>query len=223
MPAWSASRLKTFQQCPKKYNHLYVAKDVKEPPSKQMAHGDRVHKMMESRITAGTRLPEGYDRYEKFATPFDGFAGHVMTERQMAIRKDLTPTEWFAKDVECRAIADVLAVGRKGIAVVDWKTGKWRREDVAQLELTLVLALCHYPDAAEAKGALIYLAEEAPDRQFLHARVNREGLPVVWQQFQPTVERLEQCHTLDEWEPRPSKLCAWCPVTSCEFNTKGQK
>lgn len=220
MPAWSASRLKTFRQCPKKYNHLYVKKDVREPKSEQMKHGDRLHKILERRVGGGQPLPKDFRDLERFAKPFDRFKGHVMTERQMAVNEDKQPTEWFASDVECRAIADVLAVAEDTLVVIDWKTGKWRRDDIEQIELTCAVALAHYPDVRLAKGALVYVAEEDPDRQMLQAQVNRDGLSRVWQQFAPTVERLSVAMRLDEWEPRPSKLCAWCPVKSCEFNPK---
>ena len=39
---WSYSNLSLFQQCPKKYYHLRVAKDFKEPESEAMLKSDEV-------------------------------------------------------------------------------------------------------------------------------------------------------------------------------------
>jgi len=36
---WSYSSLKTFQQCPKKYYHTKVAKDIKEPDTQATLYG----------------------------------------------------------------------------------------------------------------------------------------------------------------------------------------
>jgi hypothetical protein len=46
-PAWSYSSITLFQQCPKKYYHLRVTKDVVEPESEVLLPGDKhcEHKM----------------------------------------------------------------------------------------------------------------------------------------------------------------------------------
>lgn len=215
--SWSASRLKTFKGCPKKFYHLYVAKDVKDEKSSHMDYGDYVHKALEARISSKRPLPDDLARLEKFCARFDTFPGHVMTERQWAVTDDLEPTEWFARDAACRAIADVCAVSSdlRKIAVVDWKTGKHNRDDQRQLELTCTLALAQHPDAEVCKGALIYTKEEDPDRQSLATQVSRDGMNVVWSQFKPDVCKLRKAYESGEWEMRPSGLCRFCPVTSC--------
>ena len=43
MTAWSYSSISTFKQCPKKYYHLKVAKDVKDIGSEAMLYGNQVH------------------------------------------------------------------------------------------------------------------------------------------------------------------------------------
>ena len=53
MTAWSYSSLKTFEQCPKKYYHLKVAKDVKDKGSSAMFYGNEVHKAAEQYMKEG--------------------------------------------------------------------------------------------------------------------------------------------------------------------------
>ena len=47
---WSYSNLSLYQQCPKKYFHLKVAKDVKEPPSDALTFGNEIHKIAQEYV-----------------------------------------------------------------------------------------------------------------------------------------------------------------------------
>ena len=42
---WSYSNLSLYQQCPKKYFHLRIAKDVKEESSDALTFGNEIHKI----------------------------------------------------------------------------------------------------------------------------------------------------------------------------------
>jgi Protein of unknown function (DUF2800). len=56
--AWSYSSIKTFDQCPKKYYHLKVAKDVKDIPGEAALYGTAVHEAAEHFVKDGTPIPE---------------------------------------------------------------------------------------------------------------------------------------------------------------------
>jgi hypothetical protein len=58
MTAWSYSSISTFKQCPKKYYHLKVAKDVKDTSSEAMLYGNQVHKAAEDFIKEGYTNPQ---------------------------------------------------------------------------------------------------------------------------------------------------------------------
>ena len=57
MVQWSYSSINLFKQCPKKYYHLRVAKDIKESTSEAMLYGSRVHKIAEEYVRDGTPIP----------------------------------------------------------------------------------------------------------------------------------------------------------------------
>ena len=57
---WSFSKIKSFEQCPKKFYHLKVSKDYKEPETDAMLYGTAVHLAAEEYIRDGTPLPEKY-------------------------------------------------------------------------------------------------------------------------------------------------------------------
>jgi hypothetical protein len=50
MTAWSYSSIKTFDQCPKKYFHLKVIKDVKDDPGEAAIYGTDAHEAAEHYI-----------------------------------------------------------------------------------------------------------------------------------------------------------------------------
>ena len=61
LPAWSYSSLKLFEQCPKKYYHLRVVKDVKEPPTEAIIYGKEFHSAAENYIKSDTPLPPQFN------------------------------------------------------------------------------------------------------------------------------------------------------------------
>jgi dipeptidyl aminopeptidase/acylaminoacyl peptidase len=56
IPAWSFSSLKTFSTCPKKFYHIRVAKDIKEPEGEQAMYGKIVHEAAERYVRDGTPI-----------------------------------------------------------------------------------------------------------------------------------------------------------------------
>jgi hypothetical protein len=57
IPAQSYSSLKLFDQCPRKYYHLRVVKDVREPVSEAMSYGTNMHKAAEDYVKDDVPLP----------------------------------------------------------------------------------------------------------------------------------------------------------------------
>ena len=56
-PTWSYSSIKLFDQCPKKYYHLRVAKDIVEPDTEATLYGKEFHSAAEHYIRDGTPIP----------------------------------------------------------------------------------------------------------------------------------------------------------------------
>ncbi len=125
--AWSYSRLKSFEDCPKKFYHLNIARDVKEQPSEAMTAGANDHKHLESRIREGKPLPSHLASMEPVCAAFGAARERgmeLLTEQQWAFTRDFQPTDWFSKSVWVRVILDVAAVSKKNALVADWKTGR---------------------------------------------------------------------------------------------------
>ena len=60
MPSWSYSSITLFEQCPKKYYHLRIAKDVKEPESDAIIYGKDLHLAAEEFMRDGKPIPDKY-------------------------------------------------------------------------------------------------------------------------------------------------------------------
>ena len=109
--AWSFSRLKNFEQCPKKFYHTSIRKDVIESQNDTMLYGNRVHKALELRVKNGKRLPMDMTHLESIAAKFADpkvKPDEILTEQQLAIDENYQPCDWFSKDTWTRAIIDYL-------------------------------------------------------------------------------------------------------------------
>ena len=74
-PAWSYSSITLFDQCPKKYYHLRVVKDIKEPESEAMLYGTAVHEAAENYMRDGTPIPEKFAFMEPYLVKLKAIPG----------------------------------------------------------------------------------------------------------------------------------------------------
>jgi PD-(D/E)XK nuclease superfamily len=193
VPAWSYSSIKTFDQCPKKYYHLRVAKDVEDIAGEAADYGTAVHEAAELQRLAGTRHCE-------------------MKLAVTSPETGLKPTEFFAKDVWWRGIIDLAVVNDTKAVMVDYKTGKSARyADVKQLDLMAGALFAHFPKLERIKSALLFVVSDEVVRK-VHVREQQEQYMSV---FNPQLDRLEGALLSGVWNPKSGPLCGWCPVTSC--------
>lgn len=211
LPAWTYSQLDSFETCPKKFYHLKVVRDIVEPPTEATIWGSKVHEALEYRVKDGTPLPEGMTQWEALAAKICAMPGEKLTEQKMALDRNFQPAEWGA--AWTRGIADLVVVGGKSVAVMDYKTGK--RKPTEQLMLYAGYAFSHYPDIDQVLTGFVWLKERRIDK----AVYQRDEVSNIWQHFLARSRKLESSYERDSWPPRPSGLCkGWCPVKTCEFN-----
>ena len=204
---FSMSRLKTFGQCPKKFFHLNIKKDVREAENDAMREGSRVHKAFEDRLKRKKALPKDLQKHEPLVAKLDAAPGSVMAEKRLALNHSFDPTEYFADDVHSRAVADVLVAANK-LLVVDWKTGKVRDDDDEQMRLTLSMALLTYPSATSADALLVYTREN----DHWPIQMDRDAAVPVYSEFVARAARIDEANQKGEWPAKPSGLCRYCPV-----------
>lgn len=209
--AWSYSRLKAFEVCPKKYFHTMVSKDFVEPEDENLRYGNKVHKALELRVAHGKKLPIDLSHLEPVADKFAKAQGVKLVEQKLAITKDYNPTGWFDPDVWFRAIIDLAIVNPPKAVIVDYKTGKMS-PDFTQLNLAAATFFLHDKDTEQARVMFYWTKNKKPTSSTLL----REQLPQVWSDVLPRVKKLETAHGTTDFPARPSGICKrYCPVKAC--------
>jgi len=212
MPAWSYSSIKTFDQCPKKYFHLKVLKDVKDEPGEAADYGTAVHEAAELFITQGTPIPEKFSFMRPIVEPLVRKQGTKYAEIKIGVTEGLEPCGFFDEYVWYRGIADLLIVNGSKAWLVDYKTGKNAKyADIKQLDLLAGAVFVHFPEVQTINSALLYVVSQEMPRKIHH----RQHLPTYMGVFDDQLDRLEAAKENGVWNANPSGLCGWCPVESC--------
>ncbi len=220
MTAWSYSSINTFKQCPKKYYHLKVAKDVKDVSSSAMYYGNEVHRAAEHYVKKGTPIPTKFKFIKKTLDSLNNIQGEKHCEIRMALAKEdgeYVPTTFFADNVWWRGIADLLIVDDDKAYLVDYKTGKSAKyADTKQLDLLAGATFTHYPGIKSIKSALAYVVSN----EFVQKKHTSDMRKSYLTVFDDELERLDSAEENEVWNAIDGPLCAYCPVTKCEHNRK---
>mgnify|MGYP001300659949 FL=1 len=213
--AHSFSAIKMYENCPKRYYHQRVTKEVQDTGGEASRYGERIHEFLEQRLVNDTALPPEAEKYEVLCQTIEKMArgGELHAERQLTLTEDLTPTSWFAKDAWLRSILDVLILKEDTAIVLDWKTGK-RRPDFTQLEMFALQVWKHFPEIVRIKTTFVWLKEMKMDTE----EYSREQSDELWQNLLGRINRIYESVEHENWPAKPSGLCRFCPAQSlCEY------
>ena len=145
---WSASKVSTALRCPRLFHFKYIEK-VKEPEVMPEARiGKAIHKAIEEVLMGRTvdeanaeiraALPDETEkrRYDNLATGIPAFTARIgqfrrrkrvarqLVEYSLAVREDLTTTQFYSGDAYYRGVLDLGYVFEDdSLALVDHKTG----------------------------------------------------------------------------------------------------
>ncbi len=218
--AWSYSSIKTFDQCPKKYFHLKVAKDVKDIAGEAADYGTAVHEAAEKHMLDGTPIPKKFDFMEPILEPLKRLSGTRHCEMKLAVtgpEDGYQPCGFFDDNVWWRGIIDLAVINGASAVMVDYKTGKSARyADVKQLDLMAGALFSHFPKLERIKSALLFVVSDEVVRK-VHVREQQEQYLSV---FTKELDRLEGAHLSGVWNPKQSGLCGWCPVKHCAHHVE---
>lgn len=222
MKPWSYSGIKLFEQCPKKYYHLRVAKDYQEPTSEAMLYGTRFHEAAEFYIKEDRPLPEAFKFAKGALDSLRKIPGDKYCEYEMGLTENLEPCGFRDPNVWFRGIADLLIIdtAKKEARVLDYKTGKSAKyADTGQLELMALAVFKHFPDVQRVKAGLLFVIANA----FPKANYSLEQAPVLWQKWLRNHDRMKAAYAANTWSPRPSGLCRkHCVVLACPHNGRNE-
>jgi hypothetical protein len=214
---WSYSSLKTFQQCPKKYYHTKVAKDIKEPDTQATLYGKAAHTVAEEHIRDGAPVPPKFDYMKPVLEQLNSIPGEKLCEVKLGLTKDLEACDFSAKNVWWHGIADLVVINEeKQLAhSVDYKTSKSARyADVKQLDLVAAGLFAKFPKINRVKSALVFVVS----KEFVKAEHHREMMLKYVEKPSRDVARIEAALENGVWNPVEGPLCRFCAVKQCEYN-----
>ena len=220
MTTWSYSSLKTFEQCPKKYFHLKVVKDVKDQGSEATIYGQEVHKAAEDFIKLGTPVPERFAYLRDTLEALNKIEGDKHCEMKLGLKltdDDYAPCGFFDKEVWWRGIADLVIIQGDTAYSVDYKTSKSAKyADTKQLDIVAAALFVHFPQLRKIKSALCFVVSN----EFIKKDHHIEDRNKYFETFNPLLDRLTGAEDSGVWNPISGPLCRFCPVTMCEHNNK---
>ena len=216
--AWSYSSIKTFDQCPKKYYHLKILKDIKDTGSEATIYGQEVHKAAEDYIKDGVPIPEKFAYIRGVVEALGRKEGEKHTELRLGVKRidgGYEPCKFLGKGVWWRGIADLVIINGDTAYSVDYKTSKNAKyADVKQLDLVAGGIFTHFPQVDKIRSALIFLVSNDVIKKDHY----REHMHNYLSTFDSLLDRLEVAEESGVWNAKSGPLCRFCPVLSCEHH-----
>lgn len=214
--SWSYSSIKLYDQCPKKYYHLRVLKDVKEPPTDAIIYGKEFHSAAELYVKNDTPLPPQFNFIKQTLDNLKQMPGDKYCEFEMGLTENLEPCKFRDPNVWWRGVADLLIINGDEARCVDYKTGKSAKyADTDQLELMALAIFKHFPQVKKVKGGLLFVVS----KNFIKDSYFAENQDKLWDKWLKEHNKLKFSLEHNVWNPRPSGLCKkHCLVLECAHN-----
>ena len=205
---WSFSSLKTFQQCPKKYYHTKIAKDIVEPDTQATLYGKTAHTVAEEYIRDGVPIPEQFAYMQATLDVLKDIPGDKLCEVKLGLTKNLESCDFDAPNVWWHGVADLVIINKK--------TGSKnaRYADVKQLDLVACGLFAKFPEIQKVKSALLFVVS----KEFVRAIHHSEMMPKYIEPAARDVARIEAALENGVWNPIQGPLCKFCSVRECEYN-----
>lgn len=220
MSTWSYSSIKTFDQCPKKYYHIKVAKDVKDEGSEATLYGNAVHKAAEDYVREGVPIPPEFAYMQPVLDSLTAIPGDKHCELKLAVSydgSDYKPTGYNSKDAWWRGIADLIIVNKDKAYLIDYKTSKNAKyADTKQLDILAGAVFTHMPEVTKIKSGLLFVVSN----EFINKEHTADMTKSYLATFTPLLDRLQTAEQTNVWNAVSGPLCKFCPVTKCSYNRR---
>lgn len=215
---WSHSALKDFEGCARRYHEVKVLKNYPFPDTEQTRYGKQLHEAAELYIKDSTPLPPQFEFIKPVLDSLIARPGRKFTEYEMGLTEELNPCDFKSENVWVRGIADLIIVNDDNYTayVVDYKTGNDKYPDRDQLVLMSLMVFKHFPHVKRVKSGLLFVVKNT----MIKHEMSIEEEEFNWWRYRERVARMAACHSNGVWNPNPTPLCPWCPVTTCEHNPK---
>jgi CRISPR/Cas system-associated exonuclease Cas4 (RecB family) len=212
--AWSFSRIKSYEQCPRKFWNESVAKTIPFEESEEMTYGKEWHKGAELFLKRGVKLPLHMRHWEPVLQKFKDAPGEKVIEQQIALNASWEPVEWYAKDAWLRVKSDLTILNNDKAVQIDYKTGK-KNDDFTQLRLNSAVTFHLAPELIEITHGFLWTKSKSMTMEIMKI----DEVPGFWAEMLPRVQRYTDAHAQQNFPPRPNFLCKkYCKVKSCQYH-----
>lgn len=211
--AWSYSAITSFENCPRKYYEVNIAKSVKD--GNETTDTNKIyHDALDARIARKKPLPGELAHLEPYAALIIGLPGETYSEADLTINEQFVPTKFNDWDgAWLRVRADVLKInGASGIGF-DHKFGK-PRNDADQAELTALTVFRRFPSVQHFRFIYAHL-DEKKGRDLLPFDFRADQQQALWGGWMNRYARLKAAREGNNFPMTPNPLCAYCPVRQC--------
>lgn len=209
----SYSALSKFDQCPRQFQHLYVLRDVQQAPSAAADQGVAIHEALEHAVRDKTPLPADMEALAPYVGLLARYPGQVLPEVALAAGHHLEPCAYEHGYIVGKL--DVLCMDGSKALILDWKTGK-PRDNALQMRIYAWLAMLHYPEIQDVVTRPVYLYH--PEKRSQTATHTRASMSTLRREVQEKAVKVELAVERGTFPARPSALCGWCPVKTCQHN-----
>lgn len=205
--AWSASRVESFQKCPRMFFEQSLTDRIPYAPSEQQTEGNRVHKLLDDRVRNKTALPIEYKHLEPLVQSIENAPGQTFGAQKLALDRKLQPCGWFDDGAWVRVETDISKVNLPNAFVGDWKTGKPTFSEY-QLKLYAGVQFLFYQSLEKVTTAYIWLKTKMLDPKVY----TRDQLKPIWSDLLQVPMQMQEASQKDSWPERPGRHCGWCGV-----------
>ncbi len=220
--SWSFSRWSAYDQCPLKAKLSAIDK-VPEPKGPAMVRGSAIHDLASGYLTGKIpRLPAELKLFEKQFKAFRALAkkepDRVVVEDTWAFADGWAPTRWDDwNGCRVRIKLDLAVLSGSVLEVWDWKTGKYRPDDVSdyllQLDLYGLGGLLKFaprvPDVV-VRPRLAYLDHGVIHNSGLDGRTIEYRASDVPRQKAEWERRVAPMMNDRRFAPKPNRFCGFC-------------
>lgn len=220
--AWSFSRWKDYDDCPKKFWYKYLAdKETKnlfqeappEPgaPETPMQRGSRIHKLGEDFLKGRIKdVPREFSKFSKEMIELKAL--HASSEESWAYDKDWETCEYFSKNppvfVRMKVDTHVVIDSGEVLRIIDFKTGKVRDFGLEpQLELSGIGGLLRYKRVKRVETEFWFL-DHGEMRSTSYAEWQKDVMIENWER------RTKKMLTDETFAEQPGRGCQWCPAST---------
>lgn len=203
----SYSRWRDWRQCAYRAALKHLQKLPEGPEGPALARGNEVHKLAE-RVILGT-LKTVPDELRAFKPELLAFKKAKATpEIQWGFDRNWNPVDWFDwTNCFLRVKADVFSLVKTAADIWDWKTGRYREEQVDEYKLQLELyapAAMVMAQKAKTVRTVIAFTDQAKQEEETFKSTQLAALKKTW------AERFAPMLADKRFTPTPNEACRYC-------------